>query len=49
MINPVSSGIRCQRKVAYGKFVNFVIEMEEDAEAGMGKDGVRSYGLDVIV
>jgi hypothetical protein len=35
MVDPVPRGIRCEGKVIYGISVDFVIEFEEDTEAGM--------------
>jgi hypothetical protein len=49
MIDPVLSGILGKRKVAYGISVDFVIEFEEDTEAGVCKDGMRWSGKNVIV
>src|SRR5229473_6749143 len=49
MVHPVSSGIRRKGKVAHGISVDFVIELEEDAEAGVCKNGMRRFGENVIV
>jgi hypothetical protein len=35
MVDPISGGIQGKGKVAYRVSVDFVIESEEDAEAGM--------------
>jgi hypothetical protein len=49
MINPVLSSIRREGKLAYGIFVDFVIELEEETETSMRKDSVRSHGMNVVV
>ena len=49
MVDPVSCGIRGEGKVTDGTSVDFVIEVEEDTEAGVCKDGVRRFGENVIV
>jgi len=49
MIDPMSSGIQSEGKVTYGVSVDFVIELEEDSEASLRKDGMRSFGKDVKV
>jgi hypothetical protein len=49
MVDPVSCGIRGEGKVRYGIFVDFVIELEEDTEAGVRKDRMRGFGRNVIV
>jgi hypothetical protein len=49
MVDPVPSSVRCERKVSYVIFVDFVIELEEDTEASMCKDGMRRSGEDVII
>jgi hypothetical protein len=49
MVDPVSSGIGGEGKVAYGVSVDFVIELEEDTKAGVCKDGMRRFGENVIV
>jgi len=49
MVNPVSGCIRREWEVTYGISVGFVIELEEDTEAGVGKDGMRGFGENVIV
>jgi hypothetical protein len=49
MIDPVLSSIRGERKVSYGIFVDIVVEVEEDAETSMCKNGMRGFGEDVIV
>jgi hypothetical protein len=49
MIDPVLSGIWGEGKASYGISVDFVIELEEDTEAGMCKDSMRRFGENVIV
>ena len=49
MVDPVSSGIRHEGEVIYGITVDFVIELEEDTEAGACKDSMRRLGENVIV
>jgi hypothetical protein len=49
MVDPVPRGIRGEGKVTYGGSVHFVIELEEDAEARVCKDGMRRFGENVIV
>jgi hypothetical protein len=49
MIDPVPSGIRGEGKGAYGIPVDFVVEMEEDAQASVCKDGMCGFGENVIV
>jgi len=49
MIDPVPSGIWGEGKVSYGISVDFVVEVEEDAEANVCKDGVCGFGENVIV
>jgi hypothetical protein len=49
MVDPVSSGIRGEGKVTYGSSVDFVIELEEDTEASVCKDGMGRFEEDVIV
>jgi hypothetical protein len=49
MVDPIPSGILGKGKVGNGISVNFVIKLEEDAEAGVGKDGVRRFWENVIV
>ena len=49
MVYPVSGGIQGEGKVAYGISVDFVIELEEDSEAGVCKDGMRRFGENVII
>jgi len=48
MIDPVPSGIRGKGNATYGISVDFVIELEEDAEAGVGKGGMGRSREDVI-
>jgi hypothetical protein len=49
MVDPVPRGIRGEEKVSYGVSVDFFIELEEDTEAGVRKDGMCRFGEDVIV
>jgi hypothetical protein len=49
MVGPVSGGIQREGEVTYGISVNIVIEFEEDAEAGVCKDGMRGFAEYVIV
>ena len=49
MVDPMSGGIRCEGEVIYGISVDFVIELEENAEAGVCKDGMCGFGDYVIV
>jgi hypothetical protein len=49
MVDPVTRGIRGEGKVTYDISVHFVIELEEDTEASVCKDGVRRLGENVIV
>jgi hypothetical protein len=48
MVDPVSSGIQGEGKVTYGTSVDFVIESEEDAEAGMCKKYMCRFGKNEI-
>jgi hypothetical protein len=48
MIYPVPGGIRSEGKASYGISVNFVIELEEDAEASVCKGGMGRFREDVI-
>ena len=49
MIDPVLGGIRGEGEVSYGISVDFVVEVEEDAEANVGKDGMCGFGENVII
>jgi hypothetical protein len=49
MADPVSGGIQHEGEVTYGISVDFVIELEEDTEAGVCKDGMRKFRENVIV
>jgi hypothetical protein len=49
MIDPVPSGIRSEGEMTYGISVDFVIEVEEDTEANVCKDGMCGFGDNVIV
>jgi hypothetical protein len=48
MIDPVPSGIRREGKVSYGISVDFVIELEKDAEASLCKGGMGMFRENVI-
>ena len=49
MANPVMGCIWREGEVTYGISVDFVIEFEEDTEAGVCKDGMCQFGEYVIV
>jgi hypothetical protein len=49
MVHPVPRGIRGEGEVTNGVSVDFVIEVEEDTEAGVCKDGMCRFGENVIV
>jgi hypothetical protein len=49
MIHPVLSGIRGEGKLSYGISVDFIVEVEEDAEARVCKDSMCRLGENVIV
>jgi len=49
VVGPVPRGIWGKGKVSYGISVDFVIELEEDTEAGVCKDGMRRFGKNVII
>src|SRR6266849_8455704 len=49
MIDPILSGIWGKGKVGNGISVDLVIELEEDNEAGVCKDGMRRFRENVIV
>jgi hypothetical protein len=48
MVDPVSGGIRREGEVTYRISVNFFIEFEKDAEAGVCKEGMCGFGEYVI-
>jgi hypothetical protein len=48
VIDPVSGSIESKGKVIYGISVNSVVELEEDAEAGMRKNHMCRFGKRVI-
>jgi hypothetical protein len=48
MVDPVSGGIRREGEVTYGITVDIVIELKEDAEAGVCKNGMRGFSEYVI-
>jgi hypothetical protein len=43
MVDPVSGGIQGKGKATRRIFVHFIIEFEEDAEAGVCKDSMRRF------
>jgi hypothetical protein len=49
MIDPVPSGIRGEGKVSYGIPADFVVEVEEDTEAGVCECRMRRFWESVIV
>jgi hypothetical protein len=49
MVGPIPGGISSKGKVGNGISVDFVIELDEDTEAGVCKDSMRGFGQDVIV
>jgi len=49
MIDPVPGGIRGEGKADYRISVDFVVEVEEDAEASVCKDRMCRFGENVIV
>ena len=49
MIDPVPSGIRNEGEMPYGIPVDLVVELEEDTEAGVCKDGICGFGENVVV
>jgi hypothetical protein len=49
MVDPIPSGIWGKRKSGNGISVDFVIELEEDTEARVCKDGMRRFWENVIV
>ena len=49
MIHPVLSSIRGEGEPGYRISVDFVIEVEEDAQASVCKDGMGGFGENVIV
>jgi hypothetical protein len=49
MIDPVPRGIRGEGKVIYGIFVILVIELEENTEASLCKDGMGRFRKNVVV
>ena len=48
MIDPVSGGIRSEGNSTYGISVDFVIKLEEDAEASVSKESMCGFGENVI-
>jgi hypothetical protein len=48
MLDPVPRGIWGEGKVIDGISVDFVIQLEEDAEARVCKDDMRRFGVNVI-
>jgi hypothetical protein len=49
MIDPVPGSIRGKGKAGYRISVDFVVEVEEDAEASVCKDGMCGFGEDVKI
>jgi hypothetical protein len=49
MVDPVPRSIQGKRKVRYGISVDFVIELKEDTEASVCKDGMGGFGENMIV
>src|SRR6266850_7591107 len=49
MIDPVSSGIHGERKVLYGAFVDFVIELKENTEGSLCENRMCGFGENMIV
>jgi hypothetical protein len=49
MVDPVPRGIWSEGKVTYGISVDFVVEVEENAEASLCQDGMRRFRENVIV
>jgi hypothetical protein len=49
MVDPVSSGVRGEGEMIYGISVDFVIELEKDAEASLCEGRMRGFGENVIV
>jgi hypothetical protein len=49
MVDPVSGGIRGEGKLTDGRFVDFIIKLEEDAEASVCEDSMRMIRVNVIV
>ena len=49
MVDPVPRGVWGEGEMTYGIPVDFVIELEEDTEACVCKDGVRRFRENVIV
>jgi hypothetical protein len=49
MVDPMPSGIWGKGKAGNGISVDLVIELEEDTEAGVCKDGMRRFWENVIV
>jgi hypothetical protein len=49
VVDPVPSGIRGKGKVENNISVDFVIELEEDTEASMCKDGMCRFRENVII
>ena len=49
MIDPVLSGVWSEWEMVYGIFVDFVIEVEKNTEAGVCEDGMCGFGKNVKV
>jgi hypothetical protein len=48
MVDPMPSGIRGEGRVSYGISLDFVIELEEGAEASVRKESMGRFGENVI-
>ena len=49
MVDPVPRGIPGEGKATYGISVDFVIELEEDTQASVCKDGMRGFVKNMII
>jgi hypothetical protein len=49
MVDPVPSSIQGEGKVICGISVDFIIKLEEDAEAGVCKGGMCEFRKNVII
>jgi hypothetical protein len=49
MVDPVPCCIQGEGEMTYGISVDFIIELEEDTQASMCKNGMRRFGENVIV
>ena len=48
MVDPVPRGIWREGKLTDGISVNFVIEFEEDTQAGVRQNGMGGFGENVV-